>query len=190
VSDEECRWEGCQEPRREHRNFCREHSREALARLFPNHPRHGEHFPLKGQASRVVLCGENNPYGSPPEYDLYPTPTGSAGHRLCHLVLGLERREYMDRYDRVNLLRSPSWSAPEARRSALGVLARWDRVVACGARVAEAFGLPRAPFVVHRVGLSLVAVIPHPSGLSREWSKPGAVERARETVAQLNRMTA
>ena len=36
---------------------------------------------------KVVLVGEQNPYGPDPEFALYPAPEGSSGHRLCCQIL-------------------------------------------------------------------------------------------------------
>jgi hypothetical protein len=45
---------------------------------------------------KIVLVGESNPYGADPYYALYPAPDGSAGHRLCCLVLGMTRKAEQD----------------------------------------------------------------------------------------------
>ncbi len=128
----------------------------------------------------VALVGESNPYGADPDFALYPAPDGCSGQRLCCLILGMRRREYLEAFERVNLCAGP-WSLSEARRRAADLLGEGGRFVLLGRKVADAFGVPHArPFsTVDEVLLCL----PHPSGLCRSWSEEGAVRRAREAVA-------
>lgn len=142
-------------------------------------------------SNRVLLLGEQNPYGGDPSFALYPAPDGCSGHRLCRLVLGLSRSEYLERFDRRNVLERPGkWNAREARVAASRVLGAHRRVVALGAKVAAALGLPTEPFRSHNLLLHgeeerYLVVLPHPSGLSRAWNVPGAYERARRMVFDL-----
>lgn len=144
---------------------------------------------------RVWLIGENNPYGPDQRFALYFEPRGSAGDRLCRLVLGLDWRDYLRHFERRNTLVGSAWSAPKARLGAASVFAETspgDSVVLCGKRVWEAWfpllqlGEERAewrPYTVHAGPDSRTfASLPHPSGLSRAWSEPGAFLRAREIV--------
>ena len=140
-----------------------------------------------------LLVGEDNPYGGDPRYALFCEPPNSAGGRLCRLVLGLTRREYVDRYDRVNLC-SGKWDIREARVTAARLLEeRREVLVLLGAKVSSAFGLAYEPFAVKRdhvpEGSSLFSTrtvtlvqLPHPSGRCRAWNEPGAFERAREVL--------
>ncbi len=140
----------------------------------------------------IVLVGENNPYGGDPAFALYCEPERSAGGRLCRLVLGLEPREYLRRFTRVNLLQRPKWSAPLARERAAEMLltAPQARFILLGRRVFDAFtsqkvgDLPKVtrewvPLTVY--GGNMLA-LPHPSGLCRFWNTPGAFELARNAV--------
>jgi hypothetical protein len=142
-------------------------------------------------AGKVLLLGEQNPYGGDPSFALYPAPDGCAGHRLCRLVLGISRAEYLRRFDRRNVLERPGkWSVREARTEASRILGDHRRVVALGAKVAAALGLSTKPFSVHKLLLHgeeerLVLVLPHPSGLCRVWNVPGAFERARKMITEL-----
>ena len=142
-------------------------------------------------SGKVLLLGEQNPYGGDPSYALYPAPDGCAGHRLCRLVLDLPRTEYLRRFDRRNVLERPGkWSVREARNEASLILGAHRRVVALGAKVAAALGLSTEPFSMHEILLHgeeerLVLVLPHPSGLCRAWNVPGAFERARKMVSEL-----
>lgn len=146
---------------------------------------------MASDGDRVLLLGEQNPYGGDPDFALYPAPDGCSGQRLCDLVLGLPRAEYLRRYDRANVLdRGGKWSAPEARAAAAAKVFGRKRVVALGAKVAAALRLPTAPFAEHEVALPgfgsrRVLVLPHPSGLCRSWNEAGAYERARAMVFAL-----
>lgn len=143
---------------------------------------------IKQQApvARPLIVGESNPYQGDPRFALYPTPRGSAGDRLCRLVMGLEPSEYLTRFDRVNLC-PELWSRREARQHAEAIAAEGRAVlVLLGARVAEAFGAqPRAPFSVRTVGASRAVLLPHPSGRARTWNQPGAFERARSLLREV-----
>ncbi len=131
---------------------------------------------------KPLLVGELNPFGGDPAFALYPAPDGCSGHRLCCLILGMQRRTYIYAFDRCNLCVG-KWSLPEARKAAQAI---WDkpsapRVVLCGAKVAKAWSVPFVPFEISEGGT--VLVLPHPSGMCRLWHKPGAVQRARAAVA-------
>lgn len=146
-------------------------------------------------APRVWLIGEQNPYGADPKFALYPLPPHAAGGRLAR-VLDLDERAYLRAFVRRNLVSDAKWSVPVARLAA-DVLLRehptQDRLVLLGARVAAAFGLPFRDHLCEakrlRVGTlpteRLVLVIPHPSGLSREWNAPGIKERVKAAVVEL-----
>lgn len=132
--------------------------------------------------SRVLLVGENNPLSADPAHALYPYPAANSGGRLCR-ILGMSPDEYLHTFDRTNLLSRDRWSAAAAREAAERVVAGpHRRVVALGVKVASAFGVPTAPFAVHTVGGTDVAVLPHPSGLCRVWNNPDAELRARAYV--------
>jgi hypothetical protein len=134
-------------------------------------------------ASRVVLVGEANPYGADPDYALFPAPDGCAGHRLCVLILGMRRREYLDTFERVNLCPN-RWAMKEARQHAQKLWVQPKKFILLGAKVARAWEIdPFEPFTFHDGGTTLV--LPHPSGLCRLWYEPGAYERARSCVAEL-----
>jgi hypothetical protein len=54
--------------------------------------------------SKPLLVGEVNPYGGDPYYALYPAPDGCSGHRLCYLILGMRREDYLESFERINLV--------------------------------------------------------------------------------------
>ena len=141
---------------------------------------------------KPLLVGETNPYGSDPYYDLYCEPQHSAGGRLCRKVLGLTPREYLARFDRVNLCVG-KWSVKKAREKVVDILWMIDRpaMVLCGKKVCEAFHLEFKPFtwqaplpVDDSRRFPNIVILPHPSGLSRAWNESGAYERARAVLRE------
>lgn len=140
----------------------------------------------KTEPLRPLLVGELNPYGADPKYALYPLPEGASGDRLCRLVMGLQRAEYLRRFDRVNLCVG-KWSMKAARSEAQRI---YDdpprRIVLLGRKVAAAFGFGAAapPFSSMRAGEAAIVLLPHPSGLCREWNEPGAFDRARAVLRE------
>lgn len=136
------------------------------------------------------LVGESNPYQPPGadlqhRFDLYHEPPHSAGGRLCRFVLGLEPHVYRASFVRRNLL-AGKWSALAAAKAAVDLDAESGAapLILLGAKVARAFGFDFVPFSTHQLALDgkHVAILPHPSGLSRAWLEPSAVARARAAV--------
>lgn len=148
---------------------------------------------------KPLLVGELNPYGSNPAFALYPLPEQASGGRLCK-ILGLTRVEYLDKFDRIDLLRAEdiaprkgmfkTWSIPLARAAARKLLDQPTRtLILLGARVAAAFGLKREQALLHRdfgTNQHTVITIPHPSGRNRAWHDPTYVERVRELLRAEN----
>jgi len=128
---------------------------------------------------KPLLVGEVNPYGSDPEFDLYPSPPRSAGGRMCRLILGMDTDAYVELYDRVNLCIG-RWSAPEAGERAARIVRinPSGSIVLLGARVCGAFGFPYLPYST----IGRFTLLPHPSGRSRAWNEPGAYDRARKAL--------
>lgn len=132
---------------------------------------------------KPMLVGENNPYGDDDYFSLYPRPQGSAGWRLCHLILGMYAHDYLEVFDRTNLV-AGRWSASQARRSAALILSSpKQKLILCGSKVSAAFGVEFHPFASSESEGCSLLVLPHPSGLCRLWNDPMAFTRAREAVA-------
>jgi hypothetical protein len=131
---------------------------------------------------RPLIVGEHNPYGSDPHFALYPAPAGSAGARLA-VILAMRRGQYLEAFDRVNLLTRDRWSLPLAREAAARLAHR--RRVLLGAKVCAAHGVDFAPF--HRVAGDgwWGVVLPHPSGRCRIWNDAGSSDLARAAVRKL-----
>lgn len=140
--------------------------------------------------AKPLLIGEANPYGSRPEYALYPEPEGASGDRLCRLVMGLDHDTYLDHYDRVNLC-PRDWSTPVAKQRAADLLRLYPGAVfvLLGAKVTRAFGLEFQPFTGVLLALEGVyshqaLVLPHPSGRNLIWNETGSTKRARDLLRQ------
>jgi hypothetical protein len=138
------------------------------------------------------LLGEQNPYGSNPEFALYCYPPGCAGYRLRR-ILGLPQYQYLDLH-RKNLC-DGDWSSQDARKRARELLspeAPWRVIVLLGRKVTASFekvaldDVPLVPFSTRecRPGMTLVS-LPHPSGRNTCWNDRKLWDRAREILREL-----
>ncbi len=130
---------------------------------------------------KITLVGEVNPYGGEDEFALYPAPDGCSGHRLCCLILGMRRKDYLETFNRVNLC-AGNWSLKAARLKAELLWSHRDspKFILCGSKVSSAFQVPFNPLEISEGGTMLV--INHPSGLCRAWGQPGYIEKTRQAV--------
>lgn len=141
-----------------------------------------------------VLVGEDNPYGGRPANALLPTPKGSAGHRLCTKIFGMDPRQYMLAFLRYNLC-TGKWDVVEAQRRAMGLgwLYAGNPIIMLGSKVKSAFSLPpMEPFdvvdIAHNGGFhGRYLYLPHPSGRCRAWNEPGAYDKARDALEEVLR---
>lgn len=127
---------------------------------------------------KTVIIGMNNPLRPrSPEYALYPAPVNCAGWRLWKMLwarTSVTEEEYVERFDRRNLLQTREWKAARARDAAVALepelLGR--RVVVLGTAVRDAFRLP--PVLVKPVSLRGITwrQLPHPSGRCRWYNDP------------------
>lgn len=115
---------------------------------------------------------------------------GDSGRRLAKIA-GVTLPELLDRVDTSNLLarwpgrlaKGDAFPLAEARRAAAELAAKEDpsrAFLLAGSNVARAFGVSHLGFL--RWGLlggRRVAVIPHPSGVSRWWNDARNMARAR-----------
>jgi len=143
---------------------------------------------------RVHLIGEDNPYGSEPEFALYCYPPGCAGHRLRR-ILGLPEHQYLD-LRRTNLCVG-GWSTKAARERAWELLSACDPTAApsvmvlLGRKVTEAFekialdGASMEAFTSRTCcpGTILVS-LPHPSGRNAALWNLKARDRARQLLRE------
>lgn len=128
--------------------------------------------------AKPIIVGELNPFGSDPCYALYPAPDGCSGHRLCCLILGMQRAVYLDAFERANLCEG-KWSVPKARAAAEIHWSMPGKFILLGAKVCAAWRTPFNPFEISDGGTTLV--LPHPSGRCRLWQQT-AIAKARAAV--------
>lgn len=141
---------------------------------------------------RVLLLGEQNPYGSDPEFALYCYPPNCAGYRLLR-ILGLPQHQYLSLH-RKNLC-DGDWSKEQAKARAFELLSPespWKVMVLLGRKVTEVFekvALEDVPLVAFSTrpccpGMTLVS-LPHPSGRNAALWNPKARDRARQILRDL-----
>lgn len=131
---------------------------------------------------KPALIGESNPEG---EWALYPSPEGSSGHRLCHLILQMTAEEYLEKFDRVNLCNGP-WDIGEAKIAVQ--LLRNEKLILLGGKVARAFGILGRPVLTPLVlGFNpprRAMIVPHPSGLNHWYSDPANRESVKRAIEE------
>lgn len=151
--------------------------------------------------ARVLLVGEDNPYGSAPEFALYNRPEGCSGERLQSRILGLREETYLAIW-RTNLCLG-KWStraAKERARELMQYTHRWTVIVMFGRKVADAFsavlresGYDRvfSPFTstlvpsCEAVPDAFLVSLPHPSRRNTSWNDPRRTIDARMLLAEV-----
>ena len=113
---------------------------------------------------------------------------------------GTTRKQYLDAFDRRNLLRTRAWDQRKAREVAQALLPDLDGrfIVVLGTQVRAALGLPLAePLSINcvKAGASSLGwlkfkwvAMPHPSGRNRWFNEPGNLKKARAVLADLMRV--
>ena len=143
---------------------------------------------IVGEAFGKYSPGQSRP--------LYPYPATGSGGRLWDIT-GYTLGEYLHGTERANLfLDTPKkWDRGEASAQAKSLAwyayERRQTLVLLGKKVTQAFGVPGDPFYDQLVLFPIVTagrgscgrvrafVMPHTSGLCREWNTPGAREKAK-----------
>ena len=147
---------------------------------------------IRRMTDRVLLLGEDNPFGSDPEFALHCYPPRCSGDRLRR-ILGLPEYLYLALH-RKNLC-DGSWSKPRAKARVWELLspeAPWRVIVLLGRKVTETFetialeGVPLVAFSSRGCcpGMTLVS-LPHPSGRNAALWNLKARDRAREIMREL-----
>ena len=158
--------------------------------------------------SKPILIGMNNPVSTRPGHELYPLPEGCTGNRLWRMLnsrTGASMHQYLNTFERRNLVRGVEYDRLAARARAHEVVQELRgsgrTVVLLGNAVREAFhfclknsgdllssvpvpdesGLP--PLLVHpqEAGGCTWRQIPHPSGRNLFYNDA----KNREVVALL-----
>lgn len=136
---------------------------------------------------RPVLLGMNNPISSTPGHELFPHPTGCTGWRVWQLLRlkddTITRRQYLNGFERVNLVRGLVWDRTEADRAASNLPSLYSGriIVVFGEECRRAIGLPK--LLVHPIEQHGVTwrQLPHPSGRCTWYND----EEARDLAASL-----
>lgn len=134
-----------------------------------------------------VIIGMNNPQGSKP---LWPDPPGCAGWRLWQLS-GMERKEWLRAFRRVNILDTPHWDREAARVSGPEIWSSYGgrRIILLGHGAREAVGLPPVPWIVlqvdERTGTTW-RFLPHPSGRCQLYNDPVMREAVRMVLQEMS----
>lgn len=121
---------------------------------------------------RPVLIGMNNPVSSAPQHALFPHPPGCTGHRIYEMlrerIPTVTRREYLDAFDRRNVVSGKLYDKKLAREGAAKLEQEfWGSgrtVVLLGNDTVAAFGFPRLLIHPQVIGGTTYRQIPHPSG--------------------------
>ena len=149
-------------------------------------------------SQRSVIVGMNNPISMRPEHALYPHPAGCAGWRLWKMLneeSGASKHEYLDAFERVNVL-TGKWIKAEAHRSAVELQRAYTgrTILLLGRDVQQAFDAPKdlSPLDCYRHHASLVPrftttfyLVPHPSGRNTWYNAEG---NRRMVAALLGRL--
>lgn len=143
---------------------------------------------------KPILLGMNNPLSSRPEHALYPDPVGCTGHRIwrmLHARTQASQEEYLEAFDRRNLLGTRTWCTDQARDAASHFIreACGRVVLVLGAEPRDALRLPRLlvkPLVMHGVTWRQ---LPHPSGRNLWYNNPENRHVAELLLEELYRNT-
>lgn len=118
---------------------------------------------------KPVIIGMNNPLSQRAGFELYPHPPGCTGYRLWKMLFartGVSRKEYLEAFERRNLVTGVAWNAAAGRDSAARMRdgLRGRVVLLLGRAVQQCFDVP--PLLVHPQYIDGVTwrQLPHPSG--------------------------
>jgi hypothetical protein len=135
----------------------------------------------------------NNPISSAPEHALYPHPPGCTGHRILGLLQSrlpdVTRAQYLQAFDRRNLLSSRVWNRGQAMEAGLNFVREMRdtgaTVVVLGAQTRDALRLRHElvlPIVEHGVTWRQ---LPHPSGRNLWYNDPECAALAAMLLEEL-----
>jgi hypothetical protein len=152
---------------------------------------------------RTVLLGINNPLSDDDRSALFPAPVNCTGWRLWQMLRDAlpesppGRADYTRSFDRRNVLHARAWSKKEARAAGAALLPGLEgrRVVVLGVQTLAALGLPRRQWgewseqavtdlVSEADACAEFCLLPHPSGLCREYNDPAVRALAGRVLAE------
>lgn len=145
---------------------------------------------------KTILLGLDNPHSSDPAMALYTRPINASGYRLWQMIKdaanrkchNFSERDYLEGYTRRNLLSSENYVGDRFNYSLMVSALKGRRVVMLGQKVPKLLGIMGVTFdLVPRVGDGFTYyVIPHPSGLCREYNDPIMRQRVGDLVYKLH----
>lgn len=136
---------------------------------------------------KPVLLGLNNPHSTDPAEALGVEPKGASGYRLWSMLatealvreppFTVSASDYEEGFDRYNLLDQEVFRHNDftiERYQFIMDRLEGRTVVMCGTNVPRALDLPHTGFHLEPRNTSLFTyfIIPHPSGLCREYNDP------------------
>lgn len=124
---------------------------------------------------RPLLVGMNNPLSRHPDDALYPEPPGCTGHRIWRLLAPMTQEEYLERYDRTNLVEGLAWSSERARLNSGRILDLMPgrRTIILGAETQAALGYRKLERMAwHPCARGKFLLMPHPSGRNTWFNDP------------------
>lgn len=138
----------------------------------------------------------NNPLSMIPGYELFPAPQGCTGYRLWrmldeHVSGGVLRKQYLDRFERRNLVVGVDFDRVAARARAIEIedelLRKRCSIVLLGEDVRRAFRHEKraacTPYVMD--GMCEFYQVPHPSGRNLWYNEPGNAAKVGRLLARL-----
>ena len=139
---------------------------------------------------KPVILGMNNPISSDPHHALYPSPEGCTGHRLWTMLnarTGCSRAQYLEAFERRNLLPGKTWSMPHARLAATQFIEemRGRYILVLGAEPRDALRLPRVLVKPVEMYGSVWRLLPHPSGRNLWYNVRGNREVAELLLEEM-----
>ena len=142
--------------------------------------------------NKPILIGMNNPISFESGHELFPAPEGCTGHRLWRLLTartGASRKDYLETFERRNLVRGSVFIKMAARTRAAEItrelFGSGRVVVLLGREVQSAFAIP--PLLVHPqvIGGCTWRQLPHPSGRNMWYNEPENVRVAELLMEEL-----
>jgi hypothetical protein len=132
--------------------------------------------------SKLLVVGLENNKSDDPAYAMEPYTPNGAGERLWRMVndvKSISREEYFRKIDFVNV--------KNAGPAAVRAMMKGRRVVVCGHLTWAILGLPRSSFWIDHVRAE-AWLVPHPSGLTREYNQTENRLKTGRLIARLARL--
>lgn len=143
---------------------------------------------------KPVIVGLNNPYSDNPDHALRPHPINSSGYRLARMFLDAAEKRGLDMnflnyergFRRFNFFEKTLDMSEGERAGQLLKEFQGRDVVCCGNQVVKLLGLSKHSWTLWSKSQGLrYCVIPHPSGLTRNYNEPWFRSQVGELLLNL-----